>query len=258
MHGLTHLFGLLLRHDAGLDLHYQLGALVLDFLLDLAVHLGCHSVLLGGVGKAAQTVELHFLDEVAQILELLLGLAGEARDQGGAQGDAGDLAAQLADDLQQLRTGGAAVHVLEDGIVAVLDGQVEIGHHLLVALHGGDEFIGDALRVGVHTMLGNFQDGSIPGKIQFGSGWWFLDQKEGMDKQMNALSVLGLLSRLVGMLTDSRSFLSYPRHEYFRRTLCNLVGRDVENGEIPASEIERVNQMIEDISYNNAKNFFKF
>ena len=99
---------------------------------------------------------------------------------------------------------------------------------------------------------------TIPGKIQFGSGWWFLDQKDGMEKQMNALSVLGLLSRFVGMLTDSRSFLSYPRHEYFRRTLCNLVGRDVENGEIPASEMDRVNQMIEDISYNNAKNFFKF
>jgi glucuronate isomerase len=110
----------------------------------------------------------------------------------------------------------------------------------------------------IATMLGNFQDGTVPGKIQFGSGWWFLDQKDGMEKQMNALSVLGLLSRFVGMLTDSRSFLSYPRHEYFRRTLCNLVGKDVENGEIPFSEIERVNQMIEDISYNNAKNFFKF
>lgn len=110
----------------------------------------------------------------------------------------------------------------------------------------------------IATMLGNFQDGSIAGKIQFGSGWWFLDQKDGMEKQMNALSVLGLLSRFVGMLTDSISFLSYPRHEYFRRTLCNLVGRDVENGEIPVSEMDRVNQMIEDISYNNAKNFFKF
>lgn len=110
----------------------------------------------------------------------------------------------------------------------------------------------------IATMLGNFQDGSVPGKIQFGSGWWFLDQKDGMEKQMNALSVLGLLSRFVGMLTDSRSFLSYPRHEYFRRTLCNLVGTDVENGEIPYSEIERVNQMIEDICYNNAKSFFQF
>ena len=115
-----------------------------------------------------------------------------------------------------------------------------------------------AVTVLLGTMLGNFQDGSVPGKIQFGSGWWFLDQKDGMEKQMNALSVLGLLSRFVGMLTDSRSFLSYPRHEYFRRTLCNLVGRDVENGEIPYSEMERVCQMIEDISYNNAKNFFKF
>ena len=112
----------------------------------------------------------------------------------------------------------------------------------------------------IATMLGNFQDGSIPGKIQFGSGWWFLDQKDGMQKQMNALSLLGLLSRFVGMLTASRSFLSYPRHEYFRRTLCNLVGNDIENGEIPYTgyEEQRVNQMIEDICYNNAKNFFKF
>lgn len=110
----------------------------------------------------------------------------------------------------------------------------------------------------VATMLGNFQDGTCPGKIQWGSGWWFLDQKDGMEKQMNALSLLGLLSRFVGMLTDSRSFLSYPRHEYFRRVLCNLVGRDIENGEIPVSEMERVKQMIEDISYYNAKNYFNF
>ena len=110
----------------------------------------------------------------------------------------------------------------------------------------------------IATMLGNFQDGKIASKIQFGSGWWFLDQKDGMEKQMNALSVLGLLSRFVGMLTDSRSFMSYPRDEYFRRTLCNLVGRDVENGELPASEMKFIGQMIEDISYNNAKNFFQF
>ncbi len=110
------------------------------------------------------------------------------------------------------------------------------------------------------TMLGNFQDGTVAGKIQLGSGWWFLDQKDGMQKQMNALSVLGLLSRFVGMLTDSRSFLSYPRHEYFRRTLCNLLGTDIENGEVPYSgyEAERVNQMVEDISYYNAKNYFNF
>ena len=109
-------------------------------------------------------------------------------------------------------------------------------------------------------MLGNFQDGSCPGKIQWGSGWWFLDQKDGMEKQMNALSLLGLLSRFVGMLTDSRSFLSYPRHEYFRRTLCNLIGKDIENGLIPFKgyEEQRVRQMIEDICYNNAKNYFNF
>lgn len=107
------------------------------------------------------------------------------------------------------------------------------------------------------TMIGNFQDGSVPGKMQFGSGWWFLDQKDGMEKQMNALSNLGLLSRFVGMLTDSRSFLSYPRHEYFRRTLCNLIGNDVENGEIPA-DMELLGKMVEDISFNNAKAYFNF
>ncbi len=105
------------------------------------------------------------------------------------------------------------------------------------------------------TMIGNFQGGGIPGKMQFGSGWWFLDQKDGMEKQMNALSALGLLSRFVGMLTDSRSFLSYPRHEYFRRILCNLIGRDVENGELP-SDIEWLGQMVQNISFNNAEAYF--
>lgn len=110
----------------------------------------------------------------------------------------------------------------------------------------------------IATMIGNFQDGSVAGKIQFGSGWWFLDQKTGMEAQLNSLSNLGLLSRFVGMLTDSRSFLSYPRHEYFRRILCNLLGNDVENGILPASEIEFIGKMVEDVSYNNAKNFFEF
>jgi len=106
------------------------------------------------------------------------------------------------------------------------------------------------------TMMGNFNDGSVPGKMQLGSGWWFLDQKDGMEKQMNALSNMGLLSRFVGMVTDSRSFLSFPRHEYFRRVLCNLVGRDVEKGELP--DDHRVGKMIEAICYNNAKNYFGF
>jgi len=110
----------------------------------------------------------------------------------------------------------------------------------------------------ITTMIGNFQDGSTAGKIQFGSGWWFLDQKYGMTSQINSLSVLGLLSRFVGMLTDSRSFLSYPRHEYFRRIMCNLIGTDVVNGEIPLSEMDFLGKMVEGISYNNAKKFFNF
>jgi len=107
------------------------------------------------------------------------------------------------------------------------------------------------------TMIGNFNDGTVAGKIQFGSGWWFLDQKDGMTRQINALSNLGLLSRFVGMLTDSRSFLSFPRHEYFRRLLCNLLGDDVENGELP-DDIEWIGKIVQDICYNNAKTYFKF
>lgn len=107
------------------------------------------------------------------------------------------------------------------------------------------------------TMIGNFQDGSVPGKIQFGSGWWFMDQKDGMEQQMNTLSSLGLLSRFVGMLTDSRSFLSYPRHEYFRRILCNLLGEDMKNGILPDDQ-KLIGKMVSDISYLNARNYFGF
>lgn len=110
----------------------------------------------------------------------------------------------------------------------------------------------------VAAMIANFQDGKIPGKIQMGSGWWFNDQIDGMRAQMNALSMQGLLSRFVGMLTDSRSFLSYPRHEYFRRVLCDLLGDDIENGLIPFEEMERTGKMVEDICYYNTKNYFNF
>lgn len=109
----------------------------------------------------------------------------------------------------------------------------------------------------IATMLGNFQDGSVPGKIQMGSGWWFLDQKNGMERQIEALSNLGVLSRFVGMLTDSRSFLSYTRHEYFRRILCNVLGNDMEKGLIP-NDLKLVGQMVQDISYNNAAAYFGF
>ena len=105
------------------------------------------------------------------------------------------------------------------------------------------------------TMLGNFSVGT-PGKMQWGSGWWFLDQKDGMERQMNTLSNMGLLSRFVGMVTDSRSFMSYPRHEYFRRILCNLLGLDIENGELP-EDFDRIGKLVQDVCYNNAKQYFK-
>jgi glucuronate isomerase len=107
------------------------------------------------------------------------------------------------------------------------------------------------------AMTGVFQDGNTPGKIQFGSGWWFLDQKEGMEMQLNALSNCGLLSRFVGMLTDSRSFLSFPRHEYFRRILCNLIGNEAEKGELP-DDFDTLSNLISDICFHNANRFFGF
>lgn len=133
----------------------------------------------------------------------------------------------------------------------LLDSEGHLAKTILYNLNPADNAM-------IATMIGNFQDGSVPGKIQWGSGWWFLDQKDGMEQQLNTLSVLGLLSRFVGMLTDSRSFLSYPRHEYFRRTLCNLLGNDIEQGLLPFTgyEEQRVRQMVEDICYNNAKQYF--
>jgi len=107
------------------------------------------------------------------------------------------------------------------------------------------------------TMMGNFNDGSVPGKMQYGASWWYLDQKEGIEQQLNDLSNFGLLARFVGMLTDSRSFMSFPRHEYFRRVLCNLVGRDVENGLLPDDQ-EMLATLIKNICYYNANAYFDF
>ncbi|MEP7375214.1 MAG: glucuronate isomerase [Chitinophagaceae bacterium] len=107
------------------------------------------------------------------------------------------------------------------------------------------------------TMTGNFNDGSVAGKIQWGSAWWFLDQKDGMTKQINALSNMGLISRFVGMLTDSRSFLSFPRHEYFRRILCNLFGEEIENGELP-NDMAWIGKVVQDICFHNAKGYFSW
>ena len=131
-----------------------------------------------------------------------------------------------------------------------LDNRDQLAKTILYNLNSGDNEV-------MATMIGNFNDGSMPGKIQFGSGWWFQDQKDGMQKQINALSNMGLLSRFVGMLTDSRSFLSYPRHEYFRRILCNIFGNDVENGELP-NDIEWIGKLVQDISYRNAEEYFGF
>jgi glucuronate isomerase len=107
------------------------------------------------------------------------------------------------------------------------------------------------------TMLGNFQDGSVPGKLQHGSAWWFLDQLDGMEKQIDALSNMGLLSRFVGMLTDSRSFLSYSRHEYFRRLLSNMLGRDAERGLVPHDRAW-LGDLVRDVCFRNAKGYFGF
>ena len=131
-----------------------------------------------------------------------------------------------------------------------LDSENQLAKTILYNLNPRDNYI-------IGTMIGNFNDGSIPGKVNFGTGWWFLDQKNGMEMQINALSNLGLLSRFLGMLTDSRSFLSYPRHDYFRRILCNLIGKDVENGELP-NDLDWLGKMVENISYNNAKEYFNF
>ncbi|MEM6841434.1 MAG: glucuronate isomerase [Bacteroidota bacterium] len=131
-----------------------------------------------------------------------------------------------------------------------LDRNNQLAKTIIYNLNPSDNYL-------IGTMIGNFNDGSVPGKIQFGSGWWFLDQKEGMEWQMNALSNLGLLSRFVGMLTDSRSLLSYPRHEYFRRILCNLFGTDMENGELP-HDLDLIGKTVQNICYYNAKNFFQF
>jgi glucuronate isomerase len=131
-----------------------------------------------------------------------------------------------------------------------LDSQDKLARTILYNLNPADNEL-------LATMIGNFNDGSVAGKVQFGSAWWFLDQKDGMIKQINALSNMGLLSRFVGMLTDSRSFLSYPRHEYFRRIVCELLGQEVENGELP-NDIEWIGKVVKDICYYNAQQYFNW
>lgn len=147
------------------------------------------------------------------------------------------------DSIGDFRQGRALARYLDR-----LDSTNQLPKVILYNLNPADNYLFAAL-------IGNFQDGAIAGKIQFGSGWWFLDQKEAMEWQLNSLSNLGLLRRFVGMLTDSRSFLSYTRHEYFRRTLCNLLGRDVENGELP-NNMPLLETFVREISFGNAANYF--
>ncbi|MDB6113315.1 MAG: Glucuronate isomerase, partial [Lacunisphaera sp.] len=130
-----------------------------------------------------------------------------------------------------------------------LDSTGELPRTVLYNLNPADNYV-------FATMIGNFQDGSVAGKMQFGSGWWYLDQKEAMEWQMNALSNNGLLRRFVGMLTDSRSFLSYTRHEYFRRVLCNLLGAEMERGELPADR-ELIGAMVREVCFSNARGYFR-
>ncbi|SRR5579871_1576221 len=131
-----------------------------------------------------------------------------------------------------------------------LDANNQLTKTILYNLNPSDNAI-------MSTMIGNFNDGSMAGKIQWGSAWWFLDQQEGMKEQLNTLSNMGLLSRFVGMLTDSRSFMSYPRHEYFRRILCGLFGEEIERGELP-NDLDWTGKIISDICYHNAKNYFQW
>ena len=131
-----------------------------------------------------------------------------------------------------------------------LDETNQLGKTILYNLNPADNEL-------MATMMGNFNDGSVAGKIQFGSSWWFLDQKDGIIKQINTLSNMGLLSKFIGMITDSRSFMSFPRHEYFRRILCNLFGEEMENGTLP-NEKKLIGDMIQDICYHNSKKYFNF
>ena len=142
---------------------------------------------------------------------------------------------------------------IAEGLSKILDGLDKkdmLPKTILYTLNPKDNYV-------LGTMLGNFQGGGVAGKIQFGSGWWFNDQRDGMESQMRALSNLGMIARFVGMLTDSRSFVSYTRHEYFRRIMCNLLGKWVEDGEYPA-DMETLKKIAADISYYNAKNYFGF
>jgi glucuronate isomerase len=204
-------------------------------------------------GKAATEEER---EKFSFYLMVFLGQLDAARDWtkqlhlGAARGVNSRMTAQLGadtgyDTIGDSRQGAALMHYLD-----TLVSEGALPKIILYNLNPCDNYLFAAL-------TGAFQDGSFPGKIQFGSGWWFLDQKNGMELQLDALSATGLLSRFVGMLTDSRSFLSFPRHEYFRRILCNLIGTEADRGELP-DDFDALAQLIRDICFHNAKRHFGF
>ena len=203
-------------------------------------------------GKAATPAELA---QYSSFLMLALGRWDAARGWtkqlhlGGLRNNNARLLAKLGPDTGFDSIGDFSQASALSRYLNALDSTGELPRTVIYNLNPADNYV-------FATMIGNFQDGSVAGKMQFGSGWWFLDQKEAMEWQLNALSSLGLLRRFVGMLTDSRSFLSYTRHEYFRRVLCNLLGSEIERGELP-NEVALVGTMVREICFSNARGYFR-
>jgi len=241
------------RHD---DFH-AIGGRVSDHGLESALAEPCTHAQAQAVFDAARAGRVPLSEEIARYgsyLMLELGRWDAARGWtkqlhlGALRNNNARLLGKLGPDTGFDSIGDFPQAVALSRYLNALDATDQLPRMVIYNLNPADNYVFAA-------MVGNFQDGTIPGKIQFGSGWWFLDQKEAMEWQLNSLSNLGLLSRFVGMLTDSRSFLSYPRHEYFRRTLCNLLGGDIARGEIP-HDMELVGGMVKNICFANARGYF--
>ena len=241
------------RHD---DFH-AIGGRVSDHGLESALAEPCTHAQAQSVFDAARAGRVPSADDIARYgsyLMLELGRWDAARGWtkqlhlGALRNNNTRLLSKLGPDTGFDSIGDFPQAVALSRYLNALDATDQLPRMVIYNLNPADNYV-------MAAMIGNFQDGTIPGKIQFGSGWWFLDQKEAMEWQLNSLSNLGLLSRFVGMLTDSRSFLSYPRHEYFRRTLCNLLGGDIARGEIP-NDMALVGGMVKNICFANARGYF--
>ena len=241
------------RHD---DFH-AIGGRVSDHGLESALAEPCTHAQAQSVFDAARAGRVPSVDDIARYgsyLMLELGRWDAARGWtkqlhlGALRNNNTRLLSKLGPDTGFDSIGDFPQAVALSRYLNALDATDQLPRMVIYNLNPADNYV-------MAAMIGNFQDGTIPGKIQFGSGWWFLDQKEAMEWQLNSLSNLGLLSRFVGMLTDSRSFLSYPRHEYFRRTLCNLLGGDIVRGEMP-HDMALVGGMVKNICFANARSYF--